>query len=273
MPLKSFHPPYLDDAMQSLGDQTCSAWRLLVIADEADMKRVSTALGPWLVDGRIRVVANEGRRLAGAINTGMRRATTEFVALLFGDDLWAPEAVAVLSRHMATSPQVDFFHSARRIIDDDSRPISGVHHARHRVTLSHFFEGTPVKHLLCWRRTMALAIGGMDERSRSVGPDDLDFPWTMAEHGALFEAVDDCLYVYRDHRRTERLTTHLPLRTHVRELDRIYRKHGMPFRPRRARLDEDRRTFLRQCLYRSSLDRFLRGQSGRTPPPWRDTYK
>lgn len=40
----------------------------------------------------------------------------------------------------------------------------------------------------------ALACGGLDESLNSVWPDDYDLPWTMAEHGAMFKAISECLY-------------------------------------------------------------------------------
>jgi hypothetical protein len=40
----------------------------------------------------------------------------------------------------------------------------------------------------------------MDGTLNSVGPDDFDFPWSMAEHGAVVRAIPDCLYLDRDHR-------------------------------------------------------------------------
>ncbi len=143
----------------------------------------------------------------------MRAARTEFVSILLGDDLWAEDAVEVLERNLATRPDVDFFHSARRIIDDHGAPISGVAPPVEDVSREHFLTGAPVKHLLCWRRELGLSIGGIDESLNSVGPDDYDFPWSMAEAGARFGAVPECLYVYRDHRSGFRLTTHLSLRT------------------------------------------------------------
>jgi hypothetical protein len=84
----------------------------------------------------------------------------------------------------------------------------------------------------------------------------------MAEHGARFMAVQECLYVYRDHRRGFRLTTHLPRSTHRREIRRIMGKHGVgPVR--RFRLAHGRRRgYLRQCLYRSPLDRFVKERLG-----------
>ena len=204
----------------------------------------------------------------------MRHAVTEFVGILFGDDLWAPDAVSVLEREVGAHPEADFFHSARRVIDDAGRPISSVHPARHDVTLSDFDRRAPVKHLLCWRRTLGLEVGGMDEASRSVGPDDLDFPWTMAEHGATFRAIDECLYVYRDHRTHERLTTHLPRTVHVAELARIFRKHGLSRVRSRRRIWDARRGYLRQCLYRSEVHRLIRQRFGGRPRSgWRLTYR
>jgi teichuronic acid biosynthesis glycosyltransferase TuaG len=273
MPLKAYDPGYLEEALCSLVAQTCPVWRLLIITEPADTPPLSETLEGWLTDVRVSVVSNQGVRLAGAINTGMLHATTEFVALLFADDLWAPEATEVLTRNIHSRPGVDFFHTSRRIIDDHGVAISSVHPARHGVTLNDFIEGSPVKHLLCWRRSMGLDIGGLDERSLSVGPDDMDFTWTMAEHGAVFHAIDDCLYVYRDHRQVYRLTTHLPLQVHVKELERIYRKHGLPERIVRQRIEDARRSYLRQCLYRSRLHELWHTRLSRTARPWRETYR
>jgi glycosyltransferase involved in cell wall biosynthesis len=273
MPVKDPHPVYLAEALASVVGQSSPQWRLIIVVEPSDLVRISAELVAWTADPRIGVVANEGPRLAGAINTGMRRAETEFVALLLGDDLWHPDAVLVLEDSIQRFPEIDFFHSARRIIDDHGQPISPVYPARPNVTLADFFTDAPVKHLLCWRRSLGLAVGGLDERSRSVGPDDFDFPWTMAEHGARFQAVDVCLYVYRDHRDGVRLTTHLPLSVHLRELRRVFRKHGMNRRQIRHRIRKARQSYLQQCLYRSTFDERVRRRLGRPPHVWRDTYR
>ena len=95
----------------------------------------------------------------------------------------------------------------------------------------------------------------------------------MAEHGARFEAIDECLYVYRDHRDGTRLTTHLSRRVHERELRRVFRKHGLDRRQAKARIQDARETYLQQCLYGSSLDERLRRWFRRPPQVWRDTYR
>ena len=108
----------------------------------------------------------------------------------------------------------------------------------------------------------------------SIGVDDYDFPWSLAEAGARFMAVPECLYLVRDHRDGFRLTTHVPRSVQVRALRRIMRKHGVG----RARVDlivvEAKRGYLRQCLYRSRLDRWLKERLGHDPQRgWRESYR
>ena len=185
MPVKEFHPPYLQAAVDSMRDQTHPGWRLLLVVEPSHRAGLERVLAGALADPRVDVAVNEGRKLAGAFNTGMRHAQTDFVAILLGDDMWAPEAVEVLTRAIDDSPETDFFHSGRRIVDDDGRPL-GVQGSRTVTSADDFGVTSPVKHLLCWRRQKGLEVGGMDERLDSVGVDDFDFPWTMAEHGATF---------------------------------------------------------------------------------------
>ena len=249
MPVKDHHPRLLREAIESLKSQTSSRWRLVVIVEPDGAGAVASVLGGDLRDERVELIENEGRKLAGAFNTGMRRARTEFVAALLGDDMWAPEAVETLARHIANRPEVDFFHSARRYVDARGRPIGDVLPSSPAVTLGDFSRGAPVKHLMCWRRERALSIGGMDESLNSVGPDDFDFPWSMAEHGAVFGGIPDCLYLYREHLECPRLTTHLPRHVHKRELARMLRKHGVGPLRTRLKVLKASHTYMRRCLY------------------------
>ena len=111
MPVKEYHDAYLLEAVDSMLSQTGPDWRLLVIGEDPGARRLEQVLAEHLADPRIELIVNEGRKLAGAFNTGMRRAETEFVAILLGDDLWAPEAVEVLTAAIAEFPDTDFFHS------------------------------------------------------------------------------------------------------------------------------------------------------------------
>ena len=274
VPVRYFCPRFFLAAIDSLQQQTAPTWQSRVIVEAGQRPAIESVLGSRLGDPRIVVIENDGRGLAGAFNTGMRDATTEFVAILLADDLWSLDAVSVLEHEIRARQTVDFFHTARRIIDEHGTSISSVHPPTPAVTIADFQTRAPVKHLLCWRRTIGLEVGGMDESLNSVGPDDLDFPWTMAEHGVTFDAIEDCLYLYRDHRSHYRLTTHLPRSVHRRELARIFRKHGLPPAVARQRIREATNSYLRQCLYRSPIDAWWRRAVGRPPKdPWRERYR
>lgn len=274
MPVKQFEPAYLRESFQSIIRQTHPGWRLLIIAEPDSRDALVRELGEALSDDRISICLNEGKKLAGAFNTGMRRATTPFVGILLADDAWEPDAVAVLTEHIETHPAIDFFHSSRIIIDDRGVPISSIHRSVARCDVADFVFTSPVKHLLCWRRAKGLDVGGMDESLSAAGADDYDFPWTMAERGAAFMAIDACLYRYRDHRSGIRLTTHVPVWTHLLTTRRMFKKHGATGAQIRAKLLAARRTYVRQSLFQTPIDKWIRERLGRVPKTsWREPYR
>jgi GT2 family glycosyltransferase len=262
VPVGPHHPELLRRAVGSLLAQTDPRWEALVVAERAVHDEVAHVLADELGDPRVVLERNPRSGLPAALNHGMGVARTTLVAILLGDDLWAPEAVATLREHHERHPDADVLHSGRVFVDAGDAPISSPHPPVAEVALEDFVGRSPVKHLICWRREAGLAVGGVDERIRHHGPDDYDFPWTLAEHGARFHAVDAPLYLHRDHREAPRLTTHVPRSVQERDLRRILRKHGVPRARARARVREARRTYLRQALFRSRLDRFVKERTG-----------
>lgn len=274
IPVRHYHPTYLRRAIESVLDQSSPDWRLLIVADRELDAPFLSIVEPATTDRRVQVIPCEGSGLAAALNTSFRHAETDFVGILLGDDTWAPEAVETLADRIAAEPDVDVFHSSRRFVDGDGRPLSSPYPARDGFTLADFLDGSPARHLLCVRRSAALAIGGVDETLAPVGPDDYDFPWSLAESGARFRAVPECLYLLRDHRDGERLTTHLPRSVHVRALRRMLRKHGVGWWQRERRVARAKRGYLRQCLYRNRLDRHVKRRLGHDPQRgWREPYR
>ncbi len=227
LPVKHYVSGYLKMAAQSVLNQSLGDWRLLVLADKSVAGELKSLLQGELSDFRISLIGVATPNLAATINAGMKLASTEFVTLLFGDDLFAENAIEVLQRAIRARPNVDFFHSSRRIIDGNGDSISSVHASRAQFEWKDFLNGSPVKHLLCWRREMALAIGGVDEAFSTQGPDDYDFPWSMFEYGARFQALPECLYIYRNHCDGFRLTTHDPRTVQLLTARKILRKHGV----------------------------------------------
>ena len=229
LPVKHYVPGHLRVAAQSVLNQSSEDWRLVVLADRSVAAELKSLLQGELSDFRVRLVCVATRNLPATINVGMKLASTEFVTLLLGDDLFEVDAIEVLQRAIRAHPDIDFFHSSRRVIDGNGISISSVHPSRVQFEWKDFLNGSPIKHLLCWRREMALAIGGVDEAFSTQGPDDYDFPWSMFEYGARFKALPECLYIYRNHCDGFRLTTHDPTTVQLLTARRMLRKHGVGF--------------------------------------------
>ena len=259
MPLKYYHLEFLAKSIESIKQQSCPDWNLLIVVEKTDVDEFRKLLEKELDDPRIDVISNQGAKFPGAINTGVRHATTDFVAILLADDMWSRDAVEILNRYIVEYPSVDFFHSSRVVVDEHDRPISSIHRSKESFKLSEFRWGSPVKHLLCWRRDRGLSVGGVDE-SILKAQDDYDFPWTMAENGAHFKAVKECLYYYRNHLECERLTTHRPLSVTKRGIRGILKKHGVGFFTRIFIVEKMRYlgSLGNQCIYRNSVDQWIK---------------
>jgi GT2 family glycosyltransferase len=259
MPLKYYHPEFLRKSVQSITQQSSPYWNLLIVVEATDLTKFRCLFEKELSDPRIDLIVNQGWRFPGAINTGMRAAVTDFVAILLADDMWSKNAVEVLNDYMNKHPRIDFFHSSRIVVDERDTPISSIQRSKESFSLKDFKWGSQVKHLLCWRREKGLSVGGIDE-SILKAQDDYDFPWTMAENGATFEAVTECLYYYRNHLECQRLTTHRPLSVTKRGIRGILKKHGVGVFARNWIVERMTQSgsLGKQCIYRNTMERWIR---------------
>lgn len=226
-PCKNPKRELLEDALQSLIRQTSGDWTALVITEPEPPPEIREWVDE-LGEPRIKLIAQPTPGFAAALNHGLRQVRTEFTAILLCDDRWSLDAVETLLRYRKDHPNADFFHSAHRWIDERGQPVGAVRPPGAAVTFDHFKRfGSPVKHLLCWRRSLALEIGGMNESLSVHGCDDFDFPWRMLEAGAGFQAIEECLYEYRIHQTHTRLTTHVPLEKQMAVLRAMFHSHGV----------------------------------------------
>ncbi len=274
IPVKHFQPQFLRQAVESVFAQTRDDWSLLIVGDEHAEQDFRPVIANELNDSRVRVVNRTGRKLAAAYNTAMRLAETDFIAVLLGDDMLAPNAVEVMGNAIRTNPEGDFFYSGRYFIDEMSSRISADYYPCSPLLSRDFARTSPVKHLMCWRVSKGLSVGGVDESLNNFGSDDYDFPWTLFENGAVFVPVPYQLYCFRDHREGFRLTTHTTRDIQTAGLRRILEKHKLPPSEISSRLRKAKRGFLRQSLFLNPLHRWIRERMGFNPRAgWRETYK
>lgn len=275
MPCKDADVSLMREAVSSVLRQTESAWSLLIVDDHSSNPETLRYLKELdeNIDPRVVVCKNDSKNITGALNTALKKAKTPFVAMLHCDDLLSRHTTGHLNQYIKNYPNVDYFHSSRRVIDDNGRFISGVKKSKKDISRDAFINGGQVKHLHCYRVSKALSVGGMDENLGAHGADDYDFPWVMHEEGAVFKAIPECLYYYRDHRLHERLTTHVPLAVQVDELKKIFLKHKLSHEQIEAQIERRKSSYLQQALFLDERDKAKKEQSGLCARDgWRESY-
>jgi glycosyltransferase involved in cell wall biosynthesis len=95
---------YIAATVQSVLNQTYADFELLIVDDGSPDR--SSEICQQFNDPRITIIRQANRGLAGARNTGIRRASGQYIAFLDGDDLWLPDQLEKQIAHLEQSPQI-----------------------------------------------------------------------------------------------------------------------------------------------------------------------
>src|SRR5262245_36403861 len=109
---------YLPKAIESCLAQTYRNIEIIVVDDKSPDNCAEIAEGYARKDSRIRVIRHERNTgVAGGFNTGFHAAKGEIMTRLAQDDLFEPDAVAVLLNFLQENPEVAFVYGHMRLID------------------------------------------------------------------------------------------------------------------------------------------------------------
>ena len=181
--------PFLPRCLQSVFAQTLKPEEVIVVDDGSTDNTAALAaeLGAT-------VIRRPNGGISAARNTGIQQATSEWIALLDADDLWAPEK---LERQVACiRPETVLVYTGIQIFDDrDVRGDQPAIDADSAVKMLRYRNPiTPSSALV--NRQVVLQIGGFLEGID--GCEDWEM-WLRLQHAGQFEAVSDVLtsyYVY-----------------------------------------------------------------------------
>ena len=95
----------LDEALRSLQAQTFGGWECVVIDDGAP-DDVAGAVAPFLADPRIRFVSTANHGVSAARNRAIASSSAPLIALLDGDDMFAPHYLARMVPLLDDDPQI-----------------------------------------------------------------------------------------------------------------------------------------------------------------------
>lgn len=171
--------PYLRTAIESVLAQTFRAFRFLIVDDAStdDTRDIARAYA----DARIELLClprNVGQ--TAALNLGLRRAASPWIARMDADDYAAPERLAEQMRAVEADPSLDCVGSFAWLFRDDPRVVEGVIEKplQDAAIKRQVLRAVPLIHgSLLMRRATVLDVGGYDERYRYSADWDLYHRW------------------------------------------------------------------------------------------------
>lgn len=178
---------FLKEAVASVFAQTYQDWELLLV-DDGSRDGSSQIAQNYAKENpfKVRYIEHEGHQnlgMSASRNTGIRKASGEFIALLDADDVWFPtkleEQIRIFEAHpdsamvygnnqfwkswSGNSEDKDYQLDAGEIVDRVFYPPELL-----LLYLTPVKAATPVPSDLIFRREMALRIGGFDESFRNM---------------------------------------------------------------------------------------------------------
>lgn len=116
--------PYIQTTVQSVLAQTYPVSEIIIVDDASPDN--SAAICRQIDDPRIVILQQENRGPSGALNSGIRHATGDYVAFLDGDDVWQPHKIETHIQHLESNPKVGVSFSGSSFIDMDGNPLAGL---------------------------------------------------------------------------------------------------------------------------------------------------
>ncbi|WP_210648779.1 glycosyltransferase [Nocardioides sp. SYSU D00065] len=189
-PLEVFQETFASVLAQELPD-----WEWVLVDDASPSPQVRD----WIreqaaTDDRIRLVERaDNGHIVRATNDGVEAARGEFLAFVDHDDLLTPDALAVMARHIADQPDVDYLYS-----DEDKADADGTLHSPFRKP-----DWSPERlrgqmytsHLSVMRTSLVREVGGL--REGYDGSQDHDLALRVSERARRVVHVARVLYHWR----------------------------------------------------------------------------
>ena len=184
---------YLDQAVQSCLDQTCTNWEL-VIVDDASTDNTPVRIAQYLAeDDRIRSLRHEtNRKLPRALNTGFSLAKGTYFTWTSDDNCYRPNAIAEMVAFLESHPEIDVVYTDYSNIDQTGRVLRQVTIWDQDVLL----RGNAIGPCFLYRRKVHEAIGGFAEDLFLA--EDYNF-WLKASVLFRLQPLHKDLYLYRLH--------------------------------------------------------------------------
>ena len=134
----------LAETLRSIFAQTYKRIEVIVVDDGSSDDTVAIAEG-FEFDGRLRIIRQPNRGLAGARNTGIAASLGEYVAFCDADDLWEPNKLEAHVAHLNTRLNVGVSYAGSSLIDENGELMRHAQRPRLKnVSAKHILKRNPV---------------------------------------------------------------------------------------------------------------------------------
>ena len=200
MPVFNTDPDMLDAAIHSVVDQAYPHWELCIADDCSSNEATREVLQRWERDEpRVKVVWRERNgHIAEASASALACATGDWIALLDHDDCLAQGAFAAVANRVAQEEDLDLVYSDEDHLDTSGRRVCPFFKPDWSPTLAQ--RQGYVGHLICIRRSVALASGGF--RTGYEGSQDHDLLLRASREARRIAHLPLVLYHWREHARS-----------------------------------------------------------------------
>ncbi len=116
------HEKYLADCIDSVMMQSYTEWEMIILNDGSTDRTAEIAAAYQETDSRIKVVNQENIgifRLSETYNKGVAMATGSYIAILEGDDCWAPQKLEMQVAEMQKDPDAALCWSMAKCVNSD----------------------------------------------------------------------------------------------------------------------------------------------------------
>ena len=220
---------YIGFTIESLLRQTHADLEIIVVDDGSTDRTREIACRYAAADSRVTVLAQRNAGVATARNRAIDVAKGEFLGFVDADDIWHPTAVAkMLARFEGASPDLAVVYAWSTDIDEENRPIGGVHVSRASghvfpLLVFHNFLGNASSTVI---RKRSLESTGGYRAEFDLGCEDLDLYLRLAARFE-YDVVPEFLVAYR--RTPGAMSSHVEKmeRAHQQVLDTVRRERPM----------------------------------------------
>lgn len=217
---------YLKECLQSIASQSYPVSQI-VICDDCSSDNTPEVIAAFVAESSCPVEVIGFKRNIGSpaktFNAALARLSTDYVALLCGDDLWPGDKLEKELYALAREPKARFAYCGMLSIDEHGRALGDVTMRTQPMDGDILVPTLARENRIDWlaERSLFEEVGFYDENIRATT--DWDFNIRLASKGqAVF--VPDLLFYYRQHQGsiTRRADPAAMLAAHAY----VYRKHA-----------------------------------------------